>query len=173
MKGGVRGEPCAALNEEAVLAQIVQIRALEQRDLSALLSMVVDLTKHHHDEPRLTPESVARDFFGPVAWYHGLVAVRGPKVVGYAATLPLGRLGYGTRGLELHHLFVDPTARHQGVGRQLVRAVETLARELDCTYVMIGTHPDNHAAQGYYQHLGYAHHASLAKRFSKRLDSAP
>jgi len=135
--------------------------------------MVAALTKHHGDEARLTPENLARDFFGPVAWYHGLVALRGPDVVGYAATLPLGRLGYGERGLELHHLFVDPTARHQGVGRQLVRAVETLGRNLGCTYVMIGTHPDNHAAQGYYQHLGYAPHASLAKRFSKRMDIAP
>ena len=155
------------------MAQIVQIRALEQSDLTALLAMVVALTKHHGDEARLTPVSLARDFFGPVAWYHGLVAVRGPDVVGYAATLPLGRLGDGARGLELHHLFVDPTARHQGVGRQLVRAVETLGRNLGCTYVMIGTHPDNHAAQGYYQHLGYAPHASLAKRFSKRMDIAP
>lgn len=155
------------------MAQIVQIRALEQSDLTALLAMVVALTKHHGDEARLTPESLARDFFGPVAWYHGLVAVRGPDVVGYAATLPLGRLGDGARGLELHHLFVEPTARHQGVGRQLVRAVETLGRNLGCTYVMIGTHPDNHAAQGYYQHLGYAPHASLAKRFSKRMDIAP
>ena len=155
------------------MAQIVQIRALEQRDLTALLAMVVALTKHHDDEARLTPENLARDFFGPVAWYHGLVAVRGPDVVGYAATLPLGRLGYGERGLELHHLFVEPTARHQGVGRQLVRAVETLGRNLGCTYVMIGTHPDNHAAHGYYQHLGYAPHASLAKRFSKRMDIAP
>ena len=155
------------------MAQIVQIRALEQRDLTALLAMVVALTKHHDDEARLTPENLARDFFGPVAWYHGLVAVRGPDVVGYAATLPLGRLGYGARGLELHHLFVEPTARHQGVGRQLVRAVETLGRNLGCTYVMIGTHPDNHAAHGYYQHLGYAPHASLAKRFSKRMDIAP
>ena len=155
------------------MAQIVQIRALEQSDLTALLAMVVALTKHHGDEARLTPESLARDFFGPVAGYHGLVAVRGPDVVGYAATLPLGRLGDGARGLELHHLFVEPTARHQGVGRQLVRAVETLGRNLGCTYVMIGTHPDNHAAQGYYQHLGYAPHASLAKRFSKRMDIAP
>ncbi len=155
------------------MAQIVQIRALEQSDLTALLAMVVALTKHHGDEARLTPESLARDFFGPVAWYHGQVAVRGPQVVGYAATLPLGRLGDGARGLELHHLFVEPTARHQGVGRQLVRAVETLGRNLGCTYVMIGTHPDNHAAQGYYQHLGYAPHASLAKRFSKRMDIAP
>ena len=155
------------------MAQIVQIRALEQSDLTALLAMVAALTKHHGDKARLTPESLARDFFGPVAWYHGLVAVRGPDVVGYAATLPLGRLGYGERGLELHHLFVEPTARHQGVGRQLVLAVETMGRNLGCTYVKIGTHPDNDAAQGYYQHLGYAPHASLAKRFSKRMDIAP
>ena len=147
----------------------VCIRAVEQGDLAALLAMVVALTEHHRDVARVTLESLKRDFFGPVAWYHGLVAVQDGTVVGYAAALPLGRLGYDARGLDLHHLFVIPEARHLGVGRALVQGVEDLGRNLGCSYVIIGTHPDNVAAQDYYQHLGYGPHASTGKRFAKPL----
>ncbi len=147
----------------------LRIRAVEQGDLAALLAMVVALTQHHGDVARVTVENLERDFLGALAWYHGLVAVQDAKVVGYAAALPLGRLGYGARGLDLHHLFVMPDARHLGVGRALVRGVEDLGRKLGCSYVIIGTHPDNLAAQAYYQHLGYGPHASTGKRFTKLL----
>lgn len=147
----------------------VCIRAVERGDLAALLAMVVALTEHHHDVARITIESLERDFFGPVVWYHGLVAVQDATVVGYAAALPLGRLGYGARGLDLHHLFVIPEARHLGIGRALVRGIEDLGRNQCCSYVIIGTHPDNVAAQVYYQHLGYGPHASTGKRFAKPL----
>jgi GNAT superfamily N-acetyltransferase len=146
------------------------IRAVERGDLAALLALVVALTQHHGDVARVTVEILERDFLGARAWYHGLVAVQDAKVVGYAAALPLGRLGYGARGLDLHHLFVFPDSRMSGVGRALVRGVEDLGRNLGCSYVIIGTHPDNLAAQAYYQHLGYGPHASTGKRFTKALD---
>jgi GNAT superfamily N-acetyltransferase len=151
------------------LGEGVHVRAVERGDLPALLAMVVALTQHHGDVARVTLESLERDFFGPVAWYHGLVAVQDAKVVGYAAALTLGRLGYGARGLDLHHLFVRPDTRLLGVGRALVQGVEDLGRNLGCSYVIIGTHPENVAAQAYYQHLGYGPHASTGKRFTKPL----
>ena len=147
----------------------LRIRAVERGDLAALLAMVVALTQHHDDTARVTIESLEQDFFGPVVWYHGLVAMQGAEVVGYAAALPLGRLGYGERGLDLHHVYVQPALRRLGVGRALVRGVEELGRDLGCSYVIIGTHPDNVAAQAYYQHLGYGPHASTGKRFAKPL----
>ena len=152
-----------------ILGAGVQIRAVARGDLAVLLDMVVALTEHHGDMARVTLASLERDFCGPAAWYHGLVAVQDAKVLGYAAALPLGRLGYGARGLDLHHLFVQPQARGLGIGRALVRGVEDLGRRLDCSYVIIGTHPDNMAAQAYYQRLGYGPHDSLAKRFTKSL----
>lgn len=122
--------------------------------------MVVALTQHHGDVARVTMESLEQDFMGPNPWYHGLVAVQGATLVGYAAALPLGRLGYGARGLDLNHVFVCPDARLLVVGRALVHGVEALGRNLGCSYVIIGTHPDNVAAQTYYENLGYGLHAS-------------
>ena len=148
-----------------------QIRAAERGDMPALLGMVEALTRHHADVPRVTLASLERNLFDTVPWYRTLVAVQGAQVVGYAAALPLGRLGYGARGLDLHHLFVDTAARNLGTGSALMRGIEDLARDLGCGYVIIGTHPDNFAAQAYYQGLGYAPHASLAQRFSKTIDA--
>jgi len=160
MKGGCGG----------ILGETVQIRAVERGDGAALLGMVEALTRHHADVPRVSLASLERDVLGPSAWYHTLVAVLGDALVGYAAALPLGRLGYGARGLDLHHLFVRPEARGLGIGRALVRGVEDLGRDLGCRYVIIGTHPDNLIAQAYYRHLGYAPHASTAQRFTKAIE---
>ncbi len=152
-----------------ILGETVQIRSVERGDCAALLGMVQALTRHHADTPRVSLASLERDLFGPAPWYHMLVAVQGGEAVGYAAALPLGRLGYGARGLDLHQLFVRPEARGLGIGRALVRGVEDLARDLACSYVIIGTHPDNLAAQAFYRHLGYAPHASTALRFTKAI----
>jgi GNAT superfamily N-acetyltransferase len=113
---------------------------------------------------------VARDFFGEPPWFHGLVAEAGGALIGYAALLPLARLGYGERGMDLHHLFVVEAARRSGIGTALLQAAEGLARDFGCSYLIIGTHPGNWAAQEYYQRLGYEKMLNSAVRFTRRLD---
>lgn len=151
------------------MAQEVIIRRAEPTDLVALLGLVEGLTRYHDDVPRLTRDSLERDVLGPVPWFHVLVAARGAEVLGYAALLPLARLGYGERGLDLHHLFVTEAERRRGTGTALVHASEDLARDLGCSYVIIGTHPGNWAAQEYYQRLGFDSMANTAVRFTRSL----
>ena len=131
------------------------IRPVAMADLPVLLLLVQALTRHHGDVPGVTTESLIRDFLGPKPWFYGLVAEAGDTVVGYAALLPRARLGFGQRGLDLHHLFVAEDARDKGIGTALVgRAVE-VARELGCAYVIVGVHPQNVQALGYYPRLGF------------------
>ncbi len=139
-------------------------------DAAGLLALAEALTRYHDDVPRLTRAGVERDFFGASPWFHGLVAEAAGALVGYAALLPLARLGYGERGLDLHHLFVVAAARRLGVGSALVRAAEVLGRDLGCSYLIIGTHPGNAAAQAYYQRMGYGPLPNTAVRFTRRLD---
>ena len=87
----------------------------------------------------------------------------------YAALLPLARLGYGQRGMDLHHLFVAAPHRQQGIGTALLRGAEDLAQSLGCSYLIIGTHPENRAAQDYYQKLGYGPMPNTALRFTRKL----
>jgi GNAT superfamily N-acetyltransferase len=148
----------------------VAIRKAVAADAAGVLALIEALTRYHDDLPRLTLAAVERDFFGAPPWFHGLVAEAAGALVGYAALLPLARLGYGERGMDLHHLFVVEAARRAGIGTALLRASEGLARDLGCTYLIIGTHPGNWAAQEYYQRQGYETMPSTAVRFTRRLD---
>lgn len=148
----------------------MRIRAAIEADLAEVLAMVQALTRHHDDMPSVTEASLWRDVFGPEPWFRVLVAEGAAGLLGYAATLPLARLGYGARGMDLHHLFVVEGARGAGVGRALVAACEDQARALGCSYLIIGTHPGNLVAQAYYQSLGYAPMPSTSVRFTKVLD---
>ena len=146
------------------------IRGPGPEDAAGLLVMVEGLTRHHGDVPRLTLDSLQRDLFGALPWFQVLVAEDEGALVGYAALLPLARLGYGARGMDLHHLFVAEGHRGRGVGTAVVAACEALARGLACSYLIIGTHPDNRAAQVWYQGLGYAPIPNTAMRLTKALD---
>ena len=148
----------------------VEIRRALPGDLPALLRMIEALTRHHDDVPRVTLETLARDVVGPAPCFQVRMAETEAGLVGYAACLPIARLGHGERGLDLHHLFVAETARGQGIGTALLRACEALARDTGCSYVIIGTHPDNRAAQVYYQSLGYEQMPNTAVRFTRWLD---
>lgn len=148
----------------------MELRRPVPRDAAELLDMVQALTRHHDDVPRLTLAQVKADMIGPEAWFQVLVAEEAGALQGYAALLPLARLGYGEKGLDLHHLFVRPDARGRGIGRALIARAETLARALGCGYLIIGTHPDNLAAQAFYQSLGYGEMQNSARRFTRRLD---
>lgn len=151
------------------MTQAVVIRKAVRADVPGLSAMIEALTRYHDDVPRVTPETVERDFFGDPPWFHGLVAEAGARLIGYAALLPLARLGYGERGLDLHHLFVVEAARRSGTGTALLRAAEDLGCDLGCSYLIIGTHPGNWAAQEYYQRLGYEAMPNTAVRFTRRL----
>ncbi len=147
----------------------VVIRAARLADAPGLLAMVEALTRYHDDVPRVTLPAVERDFFGDPPWFHTLVADAGERLIGYAALLPLARLGHGERGMDLHHLFVVEAARRFGTGTALLRAAEERARAFGCSYLIIGTHPGNWAAQEYYQRLGYETIPNTAVRFTRKL----
>ena len=133
----------------------VILRPAARPDLPELLGLVEALTRHHDDAPKVTLDSLSRDFFGVEPWFRVVVAEVAGVVVGYAALLPRARLGFGQRGLDLHHLFVAQGHRRRGIGASLVAAAVDLARDLDCDYMVIGTHPDNVQAQAYYPRLGF------------------
>lgn len=149
--------------------QVIDIRHAMPADLDQLLAMVQDLTRYHHDTPQVTAATLERDVFGAVPWFQVLVAAEGARLIGYAALLPLARMGYGMRGADLHHLFVVEDQRSRGIGTTLIEAAVTQAREMACDYMIIGTHPANRAAQAYYAKLGFEVMPATSVRFTKRM----
>ncbi len=79
------------------------------------------------------------------AFATGVVARRGPAVVGAAAVEP-----YGPHGL-LRSVVVSPAERGRGIGRRLVQASEGLARELGVEDLYLLTE----TARDWFDRLGY------------------
>lgn len=130
---------------------MTDIRPVIESDLPDVLHMVHALAAHHGDPVVATLEDLRRDMLGPHPWVHGLVATG----QGYAALCPLAQVQFGVRGMDVHHLYIEPAARGRGVGRALMAAAQRYAAGLGCRYLTVGTHPDNVAAQAMYRAIGY------------------
>lgn len=137
------------------IAPTVKMRDATRADLPQLFSMVEALAKHHEDVPTITIEALERDIFGDIPWVYVILSEVDGKVVGYATLCPLIQLQFGVRGIDLHHLFIEPGFRGVGIGRLLIEASMRKARQLFCSYMNVGTHPDNSAAQDVYTACGF------------------
>jgi GNAT superfamily N-acetyltransferase len=128
------------------------IRPATPADIPALLDGIARLAAHHTDAASATTATLMRDLFGPTPWMHALIS---DNYTGYAILLPLAQIQYGRRGMDLHHLFVWPDHRGNGLGRALLAACATHARSNGCTYLTVGTHPTNTSAEIYYLANGF------------------
>ncbi|MEP5031739.1 MAG: GNAT family N-acetyltransferase, partial [Marinomonas sp.] len=109
-------------------------------------------------------EDLRRDTLGAAPWVHVLIA----EGAGYAALCPMAQLQFGVRGMDLHHLFVVPEVRGDGVGRALVEASLALTKELGGRFMTVGTDPENFAAQDTYRALGFEQRDASGPRFSMK-----
>lgn len=144
------------------------IRAVQSADLPGLLQMIEGLAAHHGDGPTARLEDLERDLLGPHPWLTGLVGEVEEGLGGYALLCPTAQVQFGVRGMDLHHLFVRPASRRQGLGRALVGAAITEARLRSCRFLTVGTAPDNRAAQEFYLSAGLTQRPSVGPRFSIR-----
>ena len=149
-------------------APVTRIRPVRRSDVPRLLEMIGALAAHHGDAATATARTLDRDLFGSSACARALVADRDGQVLGYALLAIYPHLHFGRRVMELHHLFVDDSARGNGVGRHLVAAAVEEARRQECAHLVVGTHPDNQRAQQIYSALGFQAQESGGPRF--RLD---
>jgi len=144
----------------------MQIRPMRVDDIPAVHAMILALGAHHGDlDAAVMPETIMRDGIGPHPWIRFLVAEDADGLQGYAALLPLAKIVDGVRGIDINHMYVAEGLRGRGVGRQLVDAAADVGRELGCSYLFIGTAPDNIAAQNAYLACGFARWADGGPRF--------
>lgn len=146
------------------------VRSANQRDIADILRLAGQLATFHGDTPTLAAADVQRDLFGTPPWLHVLVADCADEVVGYAALFGCAQFQFGARGMDLHHLVVDEHHRSRKIGHALVAAATAYARGLSSSYLPVGTHPDNHAAQAFYERLGFMRCDAHPPRFTIRLN---
>lgn len=80
------------------------------------------------------------------------------EVVGYVVLKLLKKAGPGTVEqslLRLESICVDEMLRGQGIGKAMVADVRALARAFGCSGIILGVHPENDDAVGFYQKCGF------------------
>ena len=147
----------------------MEIRRVAATDLSALAELIAELAAHHGDRSAADPERLSKDVLGPEAWFRTLVADEDGALVGYVSLLRVGQLQSGVRGVDMHHLHVTHVARGRGFGRRLVKAAIAEARAMGAAFVVVGTMPENEAAQGFYEAMGFERRTAGSVRFGMRL----
>jgi GNAT superfamily N-acetyltransferase len=146
------------------------VRCACPADAERIVQMVGSLASHHGDTPAITADDLIRDVFDVNPWIYMLVAETGDDLIGYVALCGLSRLQFGLRGMDMHHLFTEAAFRGRGVGHSLVEASKIRAIALSCHYLTVGTHPNNHKAQAFYEALGFERKDAHPPRFSIQLE---
>lgn len=125
-------------------------------DLVQLLDMIQGLAVFHGDNATVTIDDLDRDLFGSDPWSSAVVAVQGDDaLVGYTILCPTAKMQFGSRGMDIHHLFVKEESRGKGVGELLIQTSLDMARQRGCGYVTVGAHPKNERAQAFYRRVGF------------------
>jgi len=143
----------------------IRIRPAEARDLPALAAFGLELARVYVEFDR-------RRFVIPEGGLHAFVEFfRGelgrPEVMLLIAEDQATPVGYAFVRMEpasiealcepsawLHDLYVDPSCRRTGVGRQLASAAIASARRLGSSSLMLGVSPVNTPAREFFEKLG-------------------
>ena len=107
----------------------------------------------HSDEPY-----PREDFLSHIAEKRVYVAKFGDIVAGYLVLTPFTKAGPGTvekKCMRLDSICVDAALRGQGIGKAMVGDARVLAKAFGCAELMLGVHPENDEAVGFYQKCGF------------------
>jgi GNAT superfamily N-acetyltransferase len=152
----------------------VTIRPAKRSDCRAICRMIEELAKHHGDVPRISEDVLRSTVFNHDPWIHLLVAERFERPVGYAGLQRSMNIQFGTRKLDIQHLFVTPELRGRGVGRKLIEASAEMARTMGCSDISVGTETTNIAAQRAYFACGFKmKKPSNGAKFQMKLEPQP
>ena len=80
------------------------------------------------------------------------------QVAGFVVLSVQEKGGPGTvsqKLMRLDSICVDEAVRGQGIGREMVADVRALARVFGCQALILGVHPENDHAVGFYQKCGF------------------
>ena len=147
------------------------VRAAVRADVPGLMPLVRGLAAHHGDQATVTAAGLDDLLFGPFAGLTALVAEAEGQLTGYAVLVPLVRLYFGQRGMDLHHLFVTEAARGHGIGPALIRAARAQALEAGCSYMTVTALAGHRALHAFYRAQGFHDAPPAPDRFA--LDLRP
>ncbi|MBO4205587.1 GNAT family N-acetyltransferase [Micromonospora echinofusca] len=136
----------------------MKLRHAVQGDVPALVDLLEELDQFYGvtEFPPLKERErqVAALLFGPMPAARVLLAEDNGHVVGLASYSRLWPAAGVTASLYLKELYVRRSHRRQGLGRQLMREICSIAYDSGCSRVEWTTDRDNTEAQAFYRRLG-------------------
>jgi GNAT superfamily N-acetyltransferase len=108
---------------------MLTIRPTTVQDAPLLATMIHELAEYEKldHEAGLTPESVARDGFGPHPKFRAVIAEWDGQPAGYAVFFEFYSTFQGRAGLFLDDIYVRPQHRKHGIGTALLAHVAGIA----------------------------------------------
>jgi predicted N-acetyltransferase YhbS len=108
-------------------------------------------------------------YWRPVPMSRILVAEAAGQVVGSVSLHAIPYFERTGRWLRIESLVVDENSRGSGVGRALMAAAESAAREWDCLAIEVTSARARSGAHAFYGALGYVDVCDRSGRFFKEL----
>lgn len=149
----------------------ITIREAGPADGETVLRLCVALGQHEGRVPALTPERYRANGFGRDPAFIGFIAERAGVGVGYA----ICHRDYDTdrmeRSVYLADIYVEKTARGEGLGRRLMAAAARRGAGWGARMMFWKVLPENQVARGFYDALGAIEHpeylwcVALGERF--------
>jgi ribosomal protein S18 acetylase RimI-like enzyme len=131
------------------------LEPLRDHDLPRLLELMRDY--HAHDGLEFNVEKATRAVGNMLETSRGQVwlILEAETVIGYVALVWSYSLEYGGLAAEVDELYLKPEARGRGVGRAVMKRFFEFCRAENVMLLRLETEPDNEAARGFYETLGF------------------
>lgn len=134
----------------------LQVRPAGPDDIPDLARALEALSAHMGDTHCATEAVLARACLGETPACHGLLARDRGTVIGAALVSPVFSTTLGAAGVYVSDLWIKDSARGQGLGRSLLRAVAGFARDTwHARFLKLTVYAENTAAQAFYDRLGF------------------
>jgi GNAT superfamily N-acetyltransferase len=135
---------------------MLRLRAAEPADVPAIITLIGELADYERLRAEMTgsAEDLRRHLFGEPRYAHTIMAEWDGAIAGFA----LYFFNYSTflcrPGLYLEDLFVRPEFRGRGVGLNLLRSLEEVARSIGCGRFEWSVLDWNRSAIDFYREFG-------------------
>lgn len=131
----------------------MEITRVSEKDLEALAALYQQLIPNDISLPKMQ-RTLAKNQDNP---NHIVLAARiDGKLVGSLLAVVCEMLfGQCNSFMVVEDVIVDKRHRNSGIGKALMRHIESYARAHNCSYIMLITDMDRKASQEFYRSLGY------------------
>ena len=135
---------------------MLSIRPATADDALLLKTLIHELAKYERldHETIITEEDVLRDGFGPTPKFHALIAEWEGQPAGYALFFEFYSTFQGRAGIFLEDIYVRPTLRKKGIGKELLARVAKFAWDGDYFCLRWEVLDWNKPAIDFYKNLG-------------------